>query len=82
MLIIQTLSLLIIFSRDYYNNHIDNFRYLLREPSVPPYFRNVLGGAVWWEIMHAADDAVSNAEGLCACEELINGEQPSIINSD
>lgn len=50
------------------------FRYLLREGSVPPYFRNVLGGAIWWDINNAASEAVTTAERrkmkcICAPEE-------------
>lgn len=48
------------------------FRYLLREGSVPPYFRNVLGGAIWWEMNTAAGDAVTKAERSkmkCICAD-------------
>lgn len=46
------------------------FRYLLREGSVPPYYRNVLGGAIWWEVNNATNEAVSRAERRkmkCVC---------------
>ncbi|XP_063393004.1 uncharacterized protein LOC134678381 [Cydia fagiglandana] len=45
---------------------------LLREGSVPPYFRNVLGGAIWWELNHTAGAAVDRAERRkmkCVCDE-------------
>ncbi|XP_026499587.2 uncharacterized protein LOC113403298 [Vanessa tameamea] len=48
------------------------YKYLLREGSVPPYFRNVLGGAIWWHMSKAADDAVTKAERRhmkCVCNE-------------
>lgn len=47
-------------------------RYLLREGSVPPYFRNVLGGAIWWEMNNTTDEAVTKSERRkmkCVCEE-------------
>lgn len=47
-------------------------RQLLRESSVPPYFRNVLGGAIWWEINTTAGDAVTKAERRkvkCVCAD-------------
>ncbi|XP_028162382.1 uncharacterized protein LOC114354282 [Ostrinia furnacalis] len=50
------------------------YKYLLREGSVPPYFRNVLGGAIWWEMNYAAGEAATKAERkkmkcVCAAEE-------------
>lgn len=43
-------------------------RQLLREESIPPYFRNILGGAAWCEVNQAAGDAVSKAEAdPCLC---------------
>ncbi|OWR40610.1 hypothetical protein KGM_206139 [Danaus plexippus plexippus] len=48
------------------------YRYLLREGSVPPYFRNVLGGAIWWEMNNTTDEAVTKSERRkmkCVCEE-------------
>ncbi|XP_037299765.1 uncharacterized protein LOC115448554 [Manduca sexta] len=50
------------------------YQHLLREGSVPPYFRNVLGGAIWWEMNNAAGDAVTKAERrtmkcVCCAEE-------------
>ncbi|CAK1554094.1 unnamed protein product [Leptosia nina] len=48
------------------------YQYLLREGSVPPYFRNVLGGAIWWEMNNAAGDAANLAERRkmkCACPD-------------
>nr|XP_053624457.1 uncharacterized protein LOC128683171 isoform X2 [Plodia interpunctella] len=38
------------------------YKNLLREGIVPPYFRNVLGGAIWWEMNNAAGEAVSKSE--------------------
>ncbi|XP_045783975.1 uncharacterized protein LOC123880105 [Maniola jurtina] len=46
------------------------YQYLLREGSVPPYFKNVLGGAIWWEVDKITDDAVTKAERRkmkCVC---------------
>ncbi|XP_037869059.1 uncharacterized protein LOC101747134 isoform X1 [Bombyx mori] len=46
------------------------YRYLLREDNVPPYFRNVLGGAIWWEMNNTAGEAVTEAERAkmnCGC---------------
>ncbi|KAM3968413.1 uncharacterized protein ACR2FA_000892 [Aphomia sociella] len=46
------------------------YQHLLREGSVPPYFRNVLGGAIWWEINSATNEAVNEAERRkmkCVC---------------
>ncbi|XP_068619233.1 sperm-associated antigen 17-like [Battus philenor] len=44
------------------------FKQLLREESIPPYFRNMLGGAVWWEVNHVADMAVTTSRiGACKC---------------
>ncbi|XP_021187010.3 uncharacterized protein LOC110373895 [Helicoverpa armigera] len=53
------------------------YKYLLREGSVPPYFRNVLGGAIWWEINNAASTAVTVAERrimkcVCADEDTLS----------
>ncbi|XP_075991430.1 uncharacterized protein LOC142986712 [Anticarsia gemmatalis] len=48
------------------------YKYLLREGVVPPYFRNVLGGAIWWEMNHMTDEAVTKAERRqmkCVCGE-------------
>ncbi|KAJ8718851.1 hypothetical protein PYW07_016407 [Mythimna separata] len=48
------------------------YKYLLREGSVPPYFRNVLGGAIWWEVNNATAEAVTLAERRkmkCVCTE-------------
>ncbi|CAH0401960.1 unnamed protein product [Chilo suppressalis] len=48
------------------------YKYLLREGSVPPYFRNVLGGAIWWDIYNAAEDAANVSERnkmKCACAD-------------
>ncbi|KAJ0183800.1 hypothetical protein K1T71_000223 [Dendrolimus kikuchii] len=50
------------------------YLYLLREGSVPPYFRNILGGAIWSQMNNAAEDAVTQAERrkmkcICAAEE-------------
>ncbi|XP_072931050.1 uncharacterized protein [Epargyreus clarus] len=48
------------------------YKYLLREGSVPPYFRNVLGGAIWWEMNNITDEAATKAERRkmkCVCEE-------------
>ncbi|CAB3225408.1 unnamed protein product [Arctia plantaginis] len=48
------------------------FKYLLREGVVPPYFRNVLGGAIWWEMNNMTDEAVTKAERrkmTCVCAE-------------
>ncbi|XP_063373012.1 uncharacterized protein LOC134661043 [Cydia amplana] len=48
------------------------YLHLLRERSVPPYFRNVLGGAIWWEINNTAGAAVDRAERRkmkCVCDE-------------
>ncbi|CAH1647675.1 unnamed protein product [Spodoptera littoralis] len=50
------------------------YMYLLRESSVPPYFKNVLGGAIWWDVNNATGDAVCIAERrkmkcVCAVEE-------------
>ncbi|XP_050361220.1 uncharacterized protein LOC126780641 [Nymphalis io] len=62
----------------YWNRRAEEFKeeqfykYLLQEGSVPPYFRNVLGGAIWWQMSKAADDAVTKAERRhmqCVCDE-------------
>ncbi|XP_050560460.1 uncharacterized protein LOC118267734 [Spodoptera frugiperda] len=50
------------------------YLYLLRQDSVPPYFQNVLGGAIWWDVNNATGDAVSIAERrkmkcVCALED-------------
>ncbi|XP_047524668.1 uncharacterized protein LOC125062661 isoform X1 [Pieris napi] len=48
------------------------YQYLLREGSVPPYFRNVLGGAIWWEMNNAAGEAATVAERKkmkCPCPD-------------
>ncbi|XP_059046113.1 sperm-associated antigen 17-like [Achroia grisella] len=50
------------------------YQYLLREGNVPPYFRNILGGAIWWEMNNAANDAMAHAERqklkcICASNE-------------
>ncbi|XP_052746703.1 uncharacterized protein LOC112047986 [Bicyclus anynana] len=48
------------------------YRYLLREGSVPPYFLNVLGGAIWWEMDKTANAAITKAERSkmkCSCPE-------------
>ncbi|XP_061705412.1 uncharacterized protein LOC133516466 [Cydia pomonella] len=48
------------------------YLHLLREGSVPPYFRNVLGGAIWWEMNNTAGAAVDRAERRkmkCVCDE-------------
>lgn len=39
-----------------------NFRYLLRESGVPPYFLNMLGGAIWWEVNHLVDVAAGDGQ--------------------
>ncbi|KAJ2954311.1 hypothetical protein O0L34_g2563 [Tuta absoluta] len=44
---------------------------LLRADSVPRYFENLLGGAIWWELNHLADEAVTTAQRSkmkCMCE--------------
>ncbi|CAK1588191.1 unnamed protein product [Parnassius mnemosyne] len=44
------------------------YKKLLREEYVPPYFRNMLGGAAWSDINQAAGDAVALAEHkTCGC---------------
>ncbi|KAL4703427.1 hypothetical protein ACJJTC_008146 [Scirpophaga incertulas] len=46
------------------------YMHLLRDGGVPPYFRNVLGGAVWWEVNSAVEDATRLGEETnvtCAC---------------
>ncbi|XP_049885508.1 uncharacterized protein LOC126380271 [Pectinophora gossypiella] len=48
------------------------FLYLLREGGVPQYFRNILGGAIWWEMNSTAGDAVTTSERKkmkCVCAE-------------
>ncbi|XP_048005819.1 uncharacterized protein LOC125241396 isoform X2 [Leguminivora glycinivorella] len=48
------------------------YLYLLREGSVPPYFRNVLGGAIWWEMNDTAGSAVDRSERRkmkCDCDD-------------
>ncbi|CAG4942021.1 unnamed protein product [Colias eurytheme] len=57
------------------------YKYLLREGSVPPYFRNVLGGAIWWDMNNAAGEAATTAERRkmkCACpaEEVATEATP------
>ncbi|VVC86217.1 unnamed protein product [Leptidea sinapis] len=56
-------------------------RYLLREGSVPPYFRNLLGGAIWWEMNNAADEAATVAERrrmkcVCPAEQESESDKP------
>ncbi|XP_013189210.1 uncharacterized protein LOC106133899 [Amyelois transitella] len=49
------------------------YKNLLREGTVPPYFRNVLGGAIWWEMNNAAGEAVTKAERRkmkCQCNNM------------
>ncbi|XP_026758569.2 uncharacterized protein LOC113518018 [Galleria mellonella] len=47
------------------------YQYLLRKGNVPPYFRNVLGGAIWWDMNNAASEAVTKVEcrnTKCVCD--------------
>ncbi|CAG9138348.1 unnamed protein product, partial [Plutella xylostella] len=38
------------------------YLYLLRESGVPPYFLNMLGGAIWWEVNHLVDVAAGDGQ--------------------
>ncbi|KAH9637342.1 hypothetical protein HF086_006986 [Spodoptera exigua] len=49
-----------------------NITYLLRKGDVPPYFQNVFGGAIWWDVHNATCEAVSIAERRkmkCVCAD-------------
>ncbi|XP_063634765.1 uncharacterized protein LOC134805360 [Cydia splendana] len=58
--------------REEENKEEQFYLHLLREGSVPPYFRNVLGGAIWWDLNNTAGAAVDRAERRkmkCVCDE-------------
>lgn len=45
---------------------------MLREGTVPLYFRNMLGGAIWWEVNALADESITKAQRRkmkCVCAE-------------
>lgn len=45
---------------------------MLREGTIPAYFRNMLGGAIWWELNNLADESITKAQRRkmkCVCAE-------------
>lgn len=47
-------------------------RSMLREGTVPQYFRNMLGGAIWWEVNALTDESITKAQRRkmkCVCAE-------------